>query len=350
MSRATVDLQAVRFFLGYGLIFLLQSFLTLSLGAIAMFVLNPPLAAIALAPVPLVVLVGLALRPAQPAGAAGGSAADRRAHRQRRGERVGRAHRQGVRPRGVPGPALPPQRHARVRPVDALDPDPRLLHAAHRVPSQPRARGHPLLRRPPGDPRDPEPRRLRRVLRLPPDAHLPHALAGHLPRHGAAGRRVRRAGVPDPRPRAGDEGPGGRTGTAPGRRADRAAPRHDDLSGSLDARAARRLAGGRGGNHNRARGRHGIRQDDARLAHPPPLRRGRGGRAGGRRRRVEGRAHLTARRRSRWSRTTRSCSRPASPRTSPTPGPRPRARTSRRRPAAPRRTSSSPSCRTATTR
>jgi ABC-type multidrug transport system fused ATPase/permease subunit len=58
MSRATVDLQAVRFFLGYGLIFLLQSFLTLSLGAVAMFVLNPGLAAIALAPVPFVILIG----------------------------------------------------------------------------------------------------------------------------------------------------------------------------------------------------------------------------------------------------------------------------------------------------
>jgi ABC-type multidrug transport system fused ATPase/permease subunit len=58
MSRATVDLQAVRFFLGYGLVFLLQSFLTLSFGAVAMFVLNPGLAAIALSPVPFVVLIG----------------------------------------------------------------------------------------------------------------------------------------------------------------------------------------------------------------------------------------------------------------------------------------------------
>jgi ABC-type multidrug transport system fused ATPase/permease subunit len=57
MSRATVDLQAVRFFLGYGLVFLLQSGLTLLLGAVAMFVLNPVLAAVALWPVPFVVLV-----------------------------------------------------------------------------------------------------------------------------------------------------------------------------------------------------------------------------------------------------------------------------------------------------
>jgi ABC-type multidrug transport system fused ATPase/permease subunit len=57
MSRATVDLQSVRFFLGYGLVFLLQSGLTLLLGAVAMFVLNPVLAAVALWPVPFVVLV-----------------------------------------------------------------------------------------------------------------------------------------------------------------------------------------------------------------------------------------------------------------------------------------------------
>jgi ATP-binding cassette subfamily B protein len=57
MSRATVDLQSVRFFLGYGLIFIAQSLLTIVLAAIAMFVLQPALAALALAPVPFVVLV-----------------------------------------------------------------------------------------------------------------------------------------------------------------------------------------------------------------------------------------------------------------------------------------------------
>ncbi len=56
MSRATVDLQSVRFFLGYGLIFILQNFLTIVLAAVVMFILQPSLAAITLAPVPLVVL------------------------------------------------------------------------------------------------------------------------------------------------------------------------------------------------------------------------------------------------------------------------------------------------------
>ena len=57
MSRATVDLQAVRFFLGYGLVFIMQSVLTIALAGIAMIVTNPGLALISLAPVPFVVLI-----------------------------------------------------------------------------------------------------------------------------------------------------------------------------------------------------------------------------------------------------------------------------------------------------
>ena len=57
MSRATVDLQLVRFFLGYGLIFMLQSALTILLAAGAMIVVQPELAAISLIPVPIVVFV-----------------------------------------------------------------------------------------------------------------------------------------------------------------------------------------------------------------------------------------------------------------------------------------------------
>jgi len=56
MSRATVDLQSIRFFLGYGLIFLTQNALTLALASAVMFTIKPDLAALALAPVPFVVL------------------------------------------------------------------------------------------------------------------------------------------------------------------------------------------------------------------------------------------------------------------------------------------------------
>jgi ABC-type multidrug transport system fused ATPase/permease subunit len=68
MSRATVDLQAVRFFLGYGLVFILQSALTLVLAGVAMIIINPKLGLISLAPVPFVVVIsqryGRSARPA----------------------------------------------------------------------------------------------------------------------------------------------------------------------------------------------------------------------------------------------------------------------------------------------
>ncbi len=57
MSRATVDLQSVRFFLGYGLIFMMQSALTIVLAAGAMFATDVELAAVSLIPVPLVIFV-----------------------------------------------------------------------------------------------------------------------------------------------------------------------------------------------------------------------------------------------------------------------------------------------------
>jgi ABC-type multidrug transport system fused ATPase/permease subunit len=69
MSRATVDLQSVRFFLGYGLIFILQSALTIVIAAGVMFAVEPDLAAVALAPMPFVIWVsfryGRRNRPAQ---------------------------------------------------------------------------------------------------------------------------------------------------------------------------------------------------------------------------------------------------------------------------------------------
>jgi ATP-binding cassette subfamily B protein len=57
MSRATVDLQSIRFFLGYGFVWIAQSALTILFAAIAMFLKDPALAAMSLAPVPFVVMV-----------------------------------------------------------------------------------------------------------------------------------------------------------------------------------------------------------------------------------------------------------------------------------------------------
>src|SRR3954454_4018450 len=76
MSRATVDLAAVRFFLGYGLVFIIQSGLTIVLAAVAMLLgrlllVDPLLAVISLVPVPFVVVIasryGRRARPAQQA-------------------------------------------------------------------------------------------------------------------------------------------------------------------------------------------------------------------------------------------------------------------------------------------
>jgi ATP-binding cassette subfamily B protein len=55
MSRATVDLQSIRFFLGYGLIMITQNLLTITLACAVMIAINPLLALIALVPAPFVV-------------------------------------------------------------------------------------------------------------------------------------------------------------------------------------------------------------------------------------------------------------------------------------------------------
>jgi ABC-type multidrug transport system fused ATPase/permease subunit len=55
ISRSTVDLQSVRFFLGYGLVFIGQSLVTIVVAAAVMLWVNPGLALVALAPTPFVV-------------------------------------------------------------------------------------------------------------------------------------------------------------------------------------------------------------------------------------------------------------------------------------------------------
>ncbi|HET8592872.1 MAG TPA: ABC transporter ATP-binding protein [Solirubrobacterales bacterium] len=55
MSRATVDLQSIRFFLGYGLIWVSQSALTILFAAVVMIAIDPLLAVLALSPVPFLV-------------------------------------------------------------------------------------------------------------------------------------------------------------------------------------------------------------------------------------------------------------------------------------------------------
>ena len=148
MSRATVDLQAIRFFLGYGLIFITQNLLTIALASAVMIAINPLLALIGPAPGAVRRLHRLALQPGLAAGPAGGPAADRRADRGGRGERLRDPHRQGLRPRGTPAAPLPARGRPRLRPEHLLDPAAGLLLAADRAPAAARDRPGAARRRP----------------------------------------------------------------------------------------------------------------------------------------------------------------------------------------------------------
>ncbi|HEX6390655.1 MAG TPA: ABC transporter ATP-binding protein [Solirubrobacteraceae bacterium] len=57
MSRATVDLQSVRFFLGYGLVLISQAALTVIFAAVAVIVIDPVLALVSLFPIPFVIWI-----------------------------------------------------------------------------------------------------------------------------------------------------------------------------------------------------------------------------------------------------------------------------------------------------
>src|SRR5258706_13676001 len=57
MSRATVDLQGVRFFLGYGLIFFFQNVLTVASVTVVLFFFQWELASIALAITPPLIVL-----------------------------------------------------------------------------------------------------------------------------------------------------------------------------------------------------------------------------------------------------------------------------------------------------
>ena len=104
MSRVTVDLQSVRFFLGYGLIFILQNLLDDPAGGDRDVRAPASMAAITLAPVPLVVLAAARYGRRSPAGPSGGPAADRGADRRGGGEHLGHPCREGVCARGrTPG-------------------------------------------------------------------------------------------------------------------------------------------------------------------------------------------------------------------------------------------------------
>ncbi len=245
MSRATVDLQAVRFFLGYGLIFILQAALTILIAAGVMFALDPELAAVSLAPMPFVIWVafryGRRNRPASLEVQQRIAELTAEAEENIGGVRVVKAFAQEERQLR----RFRPRRAARVRPVDGLHPPARLLLALHRLPAPARPGGAAARGRPPGDRRRDLGRRVRRLLRLRAPAHLADANARHRARHGPACRGERPARVRAARPRAAPDRRAGRARAAAGRRARRAARRRLRLRGRR-AGAARHRPVGRG--------------------------------------------------------------------------------------------------------
>ena len=133
MSRATVDLQSIRFFLGYGLIFITQALLTITLASAVMIVIKPLAGADRTGAGATRRLHRLSLQPRLPPSATGGATADRRADRGGRGEHLRHPHRQGVRPRGIPASPLPAGGHPGLRPEHLLDPAAGFLLALDRA-------------------------------------------------------------------------------------------------------------------------------------------------------------------------------------------------------------------------
>ena len=97
MSRATVDLQSVRFFLGYGLIFFFQNILTVLAVTVVLLFVDWQLALIALAITPVLDRPRVPVQPRLAPGPARRPAEARRRRDRRRGEHRRRPRRQGVR-------------------------------------------------------------------------------------------------------------------------------------------------------------------------------------------------------------------------------------------------------------
>ena len=218
MSRATVDLQAIRFFLGYGLIFITQNLLTIALASAVMIAINPLLALIALVPAPFIVYTAS------------------------RYNRVSRPALQEVQQRIAELTAEAEENVSGIRIVKAFAREEYQLHrfqrAVARVFDQSiystrlQAFFSPLIGLLPqlgialvllvggrdGDRRQPQPRQLHRLLHLPGDARRADADARRGDGDGAAGDRLRQPDVRDHRPRAGDPEPARRAAAAGGRR------------------------------------------------------------------------------------------------------------------------------------
>ena len=356
MSRATVDLQSIRFFLGYGLIFITQNLLTITLVSIVMIAINPLLALIALVPAPLIVFTAS------------------------RYNRVSRPALQEVQQRLAELTAEAEENISGIRIVKAFAREEHQLHRFQRAVSRVfdqsiystrlQAFFSPLIGLLPQ-------LGIALVLliggRMVIDDNLSLGdftafytylviLAGPMRMLGVAMGMAQRAiasgnrlfEILDREPRI--ESPPGAPALPAG--GGSVAMRGVSLRYEGPAGAERGFSGCPEGHRPRGRGRPHRRpgralrlgQDQPGGAGRAPLRPERGRGAGRRCRRPRGRGRQPARARSPSSPTTASSSPPASPRTSPTPAPRRAARRSKRPPAGRRPTASSATCPAATRR
>ena len=270
MSRATVDLQSIRFFLGYGLIFITQNLLTITLAAAVMIAVEPWLALLALAPAPLVVLTAA------------------------RYNRRSRPALQEVQQRIAELTAEAEENVSGIRIVKAFAREEhqllRFRRAVDRVFDQSvysnrlRAFYTPLIGLLPqagialvlfvggrevinGNL---TPRRVHRLLHLPGDSGGADADARHRAGDGAAGDRLRKPAVRDPRPRAADPEPPGCAADAARRRPGADARRQPPLRRSR-AGPQRRRPRGRAGQDGGAGRAVRLGQDEPGGAGRAPL-------------------------------------------------------------------------------
>ena len=291
MSRATVDLQGVRFFLGYGLIFFFQNAITVISVTVVLLVFEWKLALIALAITPVLVVVAYryshvthpTLREVQQKLADVATVAE---------ENIVGVH-------VVKSFAQEPQEsakfHARSEAVFEQtvkrEPAARALRAVHLLDAAARAGRGAARGRADGDERRADRRRLRRLQPLPRHARGAAALARDVDRPGPARDRLGRADLP------GDGRAGGDRRAARRRRA--AAGRRRPALRGRALRVPRRAAGARRRDARRSRRPDDradradrLRQDDPDLARAALLRRDRRPRAGRRRRRARRDADL----------------------------------------------------------
>ena len=147
MSRATVDLQGVRFFLGYGLIFFFQNVLTVVSVTVVLFFFQWELALDRARDHAAARGARLPLQPRRAPDPPRRAAAARRRRDRRRGEHRRRPRREGVRAGARRAGEVHAPLRARLRPDAAREPAARDVRAAHLVRPAPRAGGGAARRR-----------------------------------------------------------------------------------------------------------------------------------------------------------------------------------------------------------